>query len=174
MTIDSSIGTLTVPELCMMCDVRLIYLGNNKFGEIKCKPELLSPLPKPKPFKKESSPHTVASLNEELVVGILDESQSSCTLVSLPRSPETAKIELAKQDISMKLAEDTLESNVTTRPVEMPAVTITNESQLDPPPTPTTNHISPSTSDQTLTNEPPISHESKLGTIDGVPPSSNQ
>ena len=96
MTIDSSIGTLTVPELCMMCDVRLIYLGNNKFSEIECKPELLLPLPKPKLFKKESSPRTVASPNEELVVGILDESQSSCTLVSLPCLPETAKIELAK------------------------------------------------------------------------------
>ena len=173
-TVDGSIGTLTVPELCIMCDVRLIYLGNNKFGEIKCKPELLSPLPKPKPFKKESSPHTVSSPNEELVVGILDESQSSCTLVSLPCLLETAKIELAKQDISMKLAEDTLESNVSTWPVEMPAVTITNESQLGPPPTPTTNHISPSTSDQALTNEPPISNKSKLGTIDGGPPSSNQ
>ena len=174
MTVDGSIGTLTLPELCMMCDVRLIYLGINKFGEIKCKPELLSPLPKPKPFKKEPSPCTVASRNEELVVGILDESQSIYTLVSLPRSPETAKIELAKQDISMKLAEDPLESNVTTQPVKMPAVTITNENQLDPPPTPTTNPTSPSTSDQTLTNEPPISNESKLGTIDDGPPSSNQ
>ena len=56
----------------------------------------------------------------------------------------------------------------------MPAVTITNESQLDPLPTPTTNHISPSTSDQTLTNVPPISNEAKLGTIDGGPLSSNQ
>ena len=172
-TVDGSIGTLTVPELCMMCDVRLIYLGNNKFGEIKCKPELLSPLPKPKPFKKEPSPRTVASPNEELVVGILDESQSSCTLVSLPCSPETTKIELAKQDISMKLAEDPLESNDTTRPVETSAVTTTNESQLDPPPAPTTNPTSPSISDQTLTNEPPISNESKPETIDG-PPSSNQ
>ena len=169
-TVDGSIGTLTVPELCMMCDVRLIYLGNNKFGEIKCKPELLSPLPKPKPFKKEPSPRTLVSPSEELVVGILDESQSSCTLVSLPRLPETAKIELAKQDISLKLAE---ESNDTTRPVEMPAVTTSNESQLDPPPAPTTNPTSPSTSDQTLISEPPICKEAKSETIDG-PPSSNK
>ena len=40
-TVDGSIGSLTVPKLCMMCDVRLIYLGNNKFSEIKCKPEVL-------------------------------------------------------------------------------------------------------------------------------------
>ena len=55
-TVDGSIGFLTVPELCMMCDVRLIYLGNNKFGEIKCKPEVLSPLPKPKPSSDEENP----------------------------------------------------------------------------------------------------------------------
>ena len=80
----------------MMCDVRLIYLGNNKFGEIKCKPEVLSALPKPKPSTEEQNPRTLVSPSEELVVGILDESRSSCTLVSLPRSPETEKIELVK------------------------------------------------------------------------------
>ena len=63
----------------MMCDVRLIYLGNNKFGKIKCKPEVLSPLPKPKPFREEENPRTLVSPSEELVVGILDESKSSCT-----------------------------------------------------------------------------------------------
>ena len=31
-TVDGSIATLTIPELCMMCDVHLIYLGNNKYG----------------------------------------------------------------------------------------------------------------------------------------------
>ena len=170
-TVDGSIGILTVPELCMMCDVRLIYLGNNKFGEIKCKPELLSPLPKPKPFKKEPSLCTLVSPSEELVVGILDESQSSCTLASLPRLSETAKIELAKQDISLKLAE---ESNNTTQPVETPAVTTTNESQLDPLPAPTTNPTSPSTSDQTLISEPPICKEAKSETIDGSPSSNKQ
>ena len=54
-------------------------MGNNKFGKIKCKPEVLSPLPKPKPFRKEQTPRTLVSPSEELVVGILDESQSSCT-----------------------------------------------------------------------------------------------
>ena len=122
-TVDGSIGSLTVPELCMMCDVRLIYLGNNKFGEINCKSRVLSPLPKPKPFKKEQTPHTLDSQSEELVVGILDESKSSCTLVSLPCSPETAKIELAKQDMSLKLEE---ESNNTTLPVETPCVNTAN------------------------------------------------
>ena len=124
-TVDASIGSLTVPELCMMCDVRLIYLGNNKFGEIKCKPEVLSPLPKPKPFSEEQNPRTLVSPSEELVVGILDENKSSCTLVSLSRSPETEKIERAKQNMSLMLEG---ESNDTTLPVEMPCVNTVNES----------------------------------------------
>ena len=91
MTVDASIGSLTAPELCMMCDVRLIYLGNNKLGEIKCKPQVLSPLPKPKPSMEKQNPRTLVSPSEELVVGILNESKSSCTLVNLPCSLETEK-----------------------------------------------------------------------------------
>ena len=101
-TVHGTIGTLTVPELCMMCDVWLIYLGNNKFSEIKCKPELLSPLPKPKPFKKEPLGELLSSPPSELVVGILNESQSSCTLVTLLVSPETTKKEAAKKELNMK------------------------------------------------------------------------
>ena len=177
-TVDGSIGSLTVPELCMMCEVRLIYLGNNKFGEIKCKPEVLSPLPKPKPFREEQTPRTLVSLSEELVVGILDESKSSCTLVSLPRSPETAKIELAKQDMSLKLEE---ESNDRTLPVETPCVNTANESQLIPQIAPTS---SPTTKmsktalpnrDQTTVNAPPpVVNETKLELTDGTQPSTKQ
>ena len=53
-TVDSNVGKLSVPELCMLCDVRLIYLGNNRFGELKCKPEILSPMPRLLPVKLES------------------------------------------------------------------------------------------------------------------------
>ena len=176
-TVDGSIGSLTVPELCMMCDVRLIYLGNNKVGEIKCKPEVLSPLPKPKPFRKEQTPHTLVSPSEELVVGILDESQSSCTLVSLPRSLETAKIELAKQDMSLKLEE---ESNDTTLPVEMPCVNTANKSQLIPQTAPTSSPTAkPSKTalpngDQTSVSAPPAINETKLEITDGTQPSTKQ
>ena len=52
-------------------------------------------------------------------------------------------------------------------------MTTTNESQFDPLPAPTTNPTSPSTSDQTLLSEPPISNEAKPETINR-PPSSNQ
>ena len=176
-TVDGSIGTLTVPELCMMCDVRLIYLGNNKFGEIKCKPEVLSPLPKPKPFRIEQTPCTLVSPSEELVVGIQDESQSSYTLVSLPRSPETAKIELAKQDMSLKLEE---ESNDTTLPVEMPCVNTANKSQLIPQTAPTSSPTAKTSQtalpnrDRTTVSAPPVVKETKLEITDGTQPSTKQ
>ena len=177
-TVDGSIGSLTVPELCMMCDVRLIYLGNNTFGEIKCKPEVLSPLPKPKPFREEQTPCTLVSPSEELVVGILDESKSSCTLVNLPHSPETAKIELAKQDMSLKLEE---ESNDRTLPVETPCVNTANESQLIPQiaptssPTAETNKTALPNRDQTALNAPPpIANETKPELTDGTKPSTKQ
>ena len=177
-TVDGSIGSLTVPELCMMCDVRLIYLGNNKFGEIKCKPEVLSPLPKPKPFREEQTPHTLVSPSEELVVGILDESKSSCKLVSLPRSPETAKIELAKQDMSLKFEE---ESNDRTLPVETPCVNTAIESQLIPQIAPTSSPTTEmsktalSNRDQTTVNAPPpVVNETKLELTDGTQSSTKQ
>ena len=176
-TVDGSIGYLTVPELCMMCDVRLIYLGNNKFGKIKCKPEVLSPLPKPKPFRKEQKTCTLVSPSEELVVGILDESQSSCILVSLPHSPETAKIELAKQDMSLKLEE---ESNDTTLPVEMPCVNTANESQLIPQMAPTsspttkTSKMALPAGGQTTVSAPPVVNKTKLEITDGTQPSTKQ
>ena len=161
----------------MMCDVRLIYLGNNKFGEIKCKPEVLSPLPKPKPFRIEQTPCTPVSPSEELVVGILDESQSSCTLVSLPRSPETAKIELTKQDMSLKLEE---ESNNTTLPVETPCVNTTNESQLIPQMAPTSSPTAKTSQtalpnrDQTTVSAPPVVNETKSEITDRTQPSTKQ
>ena len=177
-TVDGSIGSLTVPELCMMCDVRLIYLGNNKFGEIKCKPEVLSPLPKPKPFREEQTPRTLVSLSEELVVGILDESKSSCTLVSLPCSPETAIIELAKQDMSLKLEE---ESNDRTLPVETPCVNTANESQLIPQIAPTSSPTAkmsktalPNRDQTTVNAPPPVVNETKLELTDGTQPSTKQ
>ena len=176
-TVDGSIGSLTVPELCMMCDVRLIYLGNNKFSEIKCKPEVLSPLPKPKLFREEQNPRTLVSPSEELVVGILDESKSSCTLVSLPRSPETEKIELAKQDMSLKLEG---ESNNTTLPVEMPCVNTANESQLIPQIAPTSSPAAETSKmtlpniDQTTVSAPPVVNKAKLEITDGTQSSTKQ
>ena len=90
----------------MLCDVRLIYLGNNRFGELKCKPEILSPLPRLLPAKCEScSDPTVSSPTKNLVVGILDTNQSSCTLLTLPTSPTVSEVEDTKKCFSLKLDE---------------------------------------------------------------------
>ena len=92
----------------MMCDVHLIYLGNNKYGEIKCKPEVLSPLSRPILFKRELTSeqqqleHSTLSPTQEVVVGILDASQSSYTLVSLPNSPQMNQIDATKKEIAIK------------------------------------------------------------------------
>ena len=128
-TVDSSIVTLTIPKLCIMCDVHLIYLGNNKYSEIKCKPEVLSPLPGLIPFKRElpslqqQIQQPLLSLTQELVVGILDDSQTICTLVSLPNLPQTIQIEAAKKDFSMKDSGEPCNENEETWPVEMVAST---------------------------------------------------
>ena len=105
---DSNVGNLSIPELCMMCDVWLIYLGNNKYGELKCKPEILSPLPWLLPVKQKSLSlqynldHTAVSPTKDLVVGILDANQSICTLLTLPNSPEMTRIEESKKAITLK------------------------------------------------------------------------
>ena len=107
-TVDRNVGNLTIAELCMMCDIRLIYLGNNKYRELKCKPEILSPLPRLLPVKRESPSslgildHTVSSPTKDLVVGILDSNQSSCTLLTLPCLPTTSQIEDTKKSMSLK------------------------------------------------------------------------
>ena len=92
----------------MMCDVQLIYLGNNKFSEVKLKPEIISLVPRPIPLKRETpdvqlhAEQSPMSPTQEVVVGILDASQSNCTLVSLPTSPQMTQIESAKKKLAMK------------------------------------------------------------------------
>ena len=106
--VDSNVGNLTIAELYMLCDVWLIYLGNNKYGELKCKPEILSPLPRLLPVKRETPlplgipDHTAISPTKDLVVGILDSNQSSCTLLTLPCSPTMSHIEDTKKSLSLK------------------------------------------------------------------------
>ena len=153
--VDGTIGTLTVPELCMMCDVQLIYLGNNKFGERKCKPELLSPLPKPKLFKNEPLGKPLSSPPAELVVRILDESQSSCTLVTLPVSLETTQIEAEKKELSMKPDGETSHPNVSTstQPVETSTVTSIDENKLEPNETKKEDSSLPATNEGLPNNE---------------------
>ena len=149
-TVDGSIASLKIPELCMMCDVRLIYLGNNKFSEVKLKPEILSPVPRPIPLKRETpdvqlqTEQSLMSLTQEVVVGILDASQSSCTLVSLPTSPQMTQIESAKKELAMKDSGETIVEPSETQPLE----TGTNNSVDLPLNTPEVNR-SPDTNTST-------------------------
>ena len=119
-TVHGYIATLTIPKLCMMCVVHLIYLRNIKYGEIKCKPEVLSQLCRPIPFKRESPSvqqqlqHPTASLMQKVVVGILDASHSSSTLLSLPNSPQTIQIEAANKELAMKDSGETIKVNTET------------------------------------------------------------
>ena len=123
-TVDGSIAMLMISELCMMCDVRLIYLGNNKYVEIKCKPEVLSPLPKPIKFKCETPTGSplgslmLASPTQDVMVGILDKIQTSCTLVTLPTSPQATQIEASRSQISMKLVHEPLSGETESQNVE--------------------------------------------------------
>ena len=123
-TVDGSIANLAVPELCMMCDVRLIYLGENRYGEIRCKPEINSPIPRPilpkqeQPVDMPVSMDPLTTNSEEVVVGILDDSQTSCTLVSLPTSPQASEIEAAKTLLMMKDKDGSFSAEAETRNVE--------------------------------------------------------
>ena len=92
----------------------MIYLGNSKFGEVKLKPEIISPVPRPIPLKRETpdvqlqTEQFPMSPTQEVAVGILDASQSSCTLVSLPTSPQMTQIESAKKELAMKDSGETI------------------------------------------------------------------
>ena len=58
------------------------------------------------------------SPTQEVIVGILDASQSSCTLVSLLTSPQTTQIESAKKELAMKDSGETIVEPGETWPVE--------------------------------------------------------
>ena len=151
-TVDSNVGKLDVTELCMLCDFHLIYLGNNRFGELKCKPEILSPRPRLLPVKLESpktqenSEQTALSPTKELVVGVLDASQSSCTLMTLPCSPTTSELESSKNLLAMK---PDVETNVETRELPVVETSCVETSGLETQPSLTTDNP-PSLSMDTL------------------------
>ena len=70
----------------MMCDVRLIYLGDNKYGEIRCKPEVLSPLPKLIQPKQEA---TIANLT---MITLLIPAAQEVVVVSLMKIKPVAPL----------------------------------------------------------------------------------
>ena len=84
---------------------------------------MLSPRPRLLPVKLESpktqetSEQTALSPTKELVVGVLDASQSGCTLMTLPCSPTMSELKSSKNLLAMK---PDVETNVETR--ELPVI----------------------------------------------------
>ena len=112
---DSSITDLTVAELCMICDVWLIFLGDNNYGTLKYKQHIQSPITSPASSGINEKPDTtvestVTSAGESgpgTVVGVLNEDLSTGTVVTLPQSPVSIELEAAKSLLALKNEGDT-------------------------------------------------------------------
>ena len=109
-TVDSSIAELTIAELCMLCDVRLIFLGDKNFGVLKYKQRIQSPINVLATQDTDDSTNqnstmadrTKADTSSSTVVGILSDDLSTGTVVSIPDSPAAAEIEAAKCLLALK------------------------------------------------------------------------
>ena len=109
-TVDSSIAELTIAELCMLCDVCLIFLGDNNFGVLKYKQRIQSPLTALATQDTDESTNQNSTIGDRMkadtssstVVGILSDDLSTGTVVSIPNSPAAAEIEAAKCLLALK------------------------------------------------------------------------
>ena len=109
-TVDSSIAELTIAELCMLCDVHLIFLGDNNFGVLKYKQHTQSPINALATQDTDESMNqnstrvdrTKADTSSSTVVGILSDDLSTGTVVSILNSPAAAEIEAAKCLLALK------------------------------------------------------------------------
>ena len=112
---DGSIADLTVAELCMICDVHLILLGDNNYGTLKYKQRIQSPITSPASSdidkKLDTNVETIATPAGEsgqgTVVGVLNEDLSTGTVVTLPQSPISIELEAAKSLLALKNEGDT-------------------------------------------------------------------
>ena len=94
----------------MLCDVRLIFLGDNNFGVLKYKQRIQSLITPPAiqdTEEKMNQNSTMADPAEAdtssgTVVGILSDDLNSGTFVSLPKLPAAVKIEAAKCLLALK------------------------------------------------------------------------
>ena len=149
-TVDGSIADLTVAELCMICDVRLIFLGNNNYGTLKYKQHIQSPITSPASSgideKPDTTVETIATSAGEsgpgTVVGVLNEDLSTGTVVTLPQSPISIELEAAKSLLALKNEGDTTnkcnnqQALNSSLPPTSPAHPVTNDSNPNPPPAP--------------------------------------
>ena len=109
-TVDGSIANLTVEELCMLCNVRLIFLGDNNFGVLKYKQRIKSPITALAVQDTDDSTNQNSTTGDRMmsdtssntVVGILSDDLNTGTVVSVPNSPAAAEIEAAKCLLALK------------------------------------------------------------------------
>ena len=108
-TVGGSIADLAVAELCMICDIHLIFLGDNNYGVLKYKQCIQSPITSPAASGTDEKPdkivkETKATEGDPLsgtVVSILNEDLSIGTVVSLPQSPISIELEAAKSLLAL-------------------------------------------------------------------------
>ena len=114
---DGSIADLTVAELCMLCDVHLIFLGDNNFGVLKCRQRIQSPINATDTQDEHDTTKqdqiiakmdtAVANTSLGTVVGILSDDLNTGTVVTLPSSPAASEIEAAKCLLALKREKNT-------------------------------------------------------------------
>ena len=130
-TVNGSIVELSIPKLCMMCDIRLIYLRDNNYGKLKYQPHMMSPISSPTPqetpaidiaiYPKDSVESIdINSVQGGLAVGILNDDHSIGTLMVLLTSPVASELEGTKALLSMKLEKTGLSTTPQTGCVETP------------------------------------------------------
>ena len=144
---DGSIADLTVAELCMICDVHLIFLGDSNYGVLKYKQHIQSPITSPAASGTDEKPDKIVDATKTTegepssgtVVGILNEDLSTGTVVSLPQSLISIELEAAKSLLALKSEGDTtnqlnnqqpLSSSL---PMTSPAHPTTNDPNPSPP-----------------------------------------
>ena len=147
-TVDGSIADLTVAELCIICDVCLIFLGDNNYGTLKYKQCIQSPITSPASSGIDEKPDTnvesIATPAREsgpgTVVGVLNEDLSTGTVVTLPQSLISIELETAKSLLALKNEGDTTNQCNNQQPLNSslpptsPAHPVTNNSIPNPPP----------------------------------------
>ena len=114
---DGSIADLTITELCMLCDVHLIFLGDNNFRVLMCRQCIQSPITATSTQDANDTTDqnqtlaktdtAVANMPPSTVVGILSDDLNTGTVVTLTSSPAAAEIEAAKCLLALKREKNT-------------------------------------------------------------------
>ena len=132
----------------MICDVCLIFLGDNNYGTLRYKQRIQSPITSPASSGIDEKPDTtvdstVTSTGETVpgtVVGVLNKDLSTGMVVTLPQSPVSMELKAAKSLLALKNEGDTINQDNTQQaldslsPPTSPAHPATNDSNPKPPP----------------------------------------